>query len=128
MNTVKAYKLWYDGAGMHELLGLSKASMDGKAASQTDRRALAEYMLAKLNYAGSPEAIGMMKHSYGAASYRRFTRQPIEHIHRNCKAEIEAKWSKPMLSDKQADEMILADSIDELMSKIPQLATFEWLI
>ncbi|MEE0845230.1 MAG: hypothetical protein U0L71_03465 [Eggerthellaceae bacterium] len=105
----EAYRLYYDGAGMHEMLGLAKASAE-RQATKGDRQALAEYFLRKMDYASMPGTIGNVGLYGGAFSYRKVTRQPVEHIHNAMKEEIESKWHKPQLSDKQVHEMLLADA------------------
>lgn len=113
MLAVNTYPLWYDGAGMHELLGIAKASLDGSFATKTDRQALAEYFLNKLDYASNPGKSGAGAMYGGSYSYSRTdTNQPIEAIHRACKAEIESKWQRPQMSDEQVAEMLLADNLE----------------
>lgn len=110
MIAVKAYPMLYDGAGMHEMLGLEKAAIEREAA-RGDRRALAEYFLRKMDYAslGNTVASGGLYH--GAFQAEKTTKQPIEHIHHAMKEDIESKWQKPGLDDKQAGEMIFADML-----------------
>lgn len=113
MLSVKTYPLWYDGAGMHELLGVAKASLDGAIATRTDRRALAEYFLDKMDYASNPSKAGSGGLYGGSFTYERTgTNQPIEAIHRACKAEIESKWQRPILSDEEASEIIFSDMME----------------
>lgn len=98
---------------MHELLGIAKASMDGSYAAKTDRQALAEYFLAKLDYAANPGKSGAGSMYGGSYGYSRTdTNQPIEAIHRACKAEIESKWQRPQMSDEQVAETLLADNLE----------------
>ena len=113
MLAVESYPLWYDGAGMHEVKGIAKAKLDGALATQTDRQALAEYFLDKLDYASNPGKAGAGAMYGGSYSYSRTdTNQPIEAIHRACKAEIESRWQRPQMSDEQVAEMLLAGSLE----------------
>lgn len=113
MLAVNSYPLWYDGAGKHEILGITKAGFDGSIATRSNRQALAEYFLDKIGYAASPNRSGSGGLYGGSFTYERTgTVQPIEAIHRSCKAEIESKWQRPMMDDQQVSEMILSDVLE----------------
>lgn len=114
MLATETYQLAYDGAGKHEILGLSKASMASSYSKQ-----LAEYFLQKLDYAGNARS---------AASYAlrnqtvTATADPaanyVRHIHRDCKKEIESKWTKPMLTDGEVNEILFQDKLAKELEKI----------
>lgn len=128
MNVFKSYLLWYDGAGMHEILGLNKANLDGRAATRTDRRAFAEYVLNKIGYANDIGTSGAIGFQYGTLGYNKLTQQPTRHIHRNCKQEIESKWRKPMLTDEETSEMIIADMAYDALRDIPRAIDVEMTV
>lgn len=114
----KIYPLWYNGAGIHELLGVTKVSMDGKIATQSNRKALAEYFLDKINYASMPGSIASKGLYGGSFATERVSSSQMEYIHYNAQAEIESKWQRPMYTDEQVSEMLFADMLQDELEKI----------
>ena len=114
----KIYPLWYNGAGMHELLGITKASFDGKTATQSNRKALAEYFLDKINYASMPGSVASRGLYGGSLAAERVSTSQMEYIHHNAQTEIESKWQHPMYTDEQVSEMLFADMLQDEFKKI----------
>ena len=114
----KVYPLWYNGVGIHELLGIAKASIDGKIATQTNRKALAEYFLDKINYASMPGSAASRGLYGGSFAAERVSSSQTEYIHHNAQAEIESKWQRPMYTDEQVSEMLFADMLQDEFKKI----------
>ncbi|QOS66728.1 hypothetical protein GS424_009125 [Eggerthella guodeyinii] len=121
MNIVENYKLIYDGAGMHEILGLAKSQTYANAAKQADSKALAEYFLDRVRF----DRDFRTKYSIDTGSFNmsvsksdsNIARQ-IDHIHENCGQEIRSKWAKPQLSDKEVVDALYADRIEKELAKI----------
>lgn len=114
----KVYPLWYNGAGIHELLGITKASIDGKTATQSNRKALAEYFLDKINYASMPGSVASRGLYGGSFAAERVSSSQMEYIHHNAQTEIESKWQRPMYTDEQVSEMLFADMLQDELEKI----------
>lgn len=116
MIAVKAYQLAFDGAGMHEMYGLSKVSI-----TATQNKQLAEYFLNKLDYAGrASSAASFLMRGQEITATRNHTVDYIKHIHRACKNEIESKWNKPMLSDEEASDILFEDMLADELEKITE--------
>lgn len=127
MNIVENYRLIYDGAGMHEILGLAKSQTYANAAKQADSKALAEYFLDRVRF----DSDFRQSHFIEAESYSaqvsksnlKLMRQ-IDHLHENCSQEIRSKWAEPQLSDKEVVDALFADGIEKELAKISGNKTF----
>ena len=127
MNYVDVYELWYTGNGMHQLFSASKSSMDALSAANANSKQLAEYFLNKLDYAG--RARSAMSYASGglfvtATAANEHQRQ-LEHIHASCKDEIEAKWSRPMLSEDEVNDILFRDKVERAVSELCANKAFE---
>lgn len=128
MNIVENYRLIYDGAGMHDILGLAKSQAYASAARQADSKALAEYFLDRVRF----DSDFRTKYSIDASNYNmsvsksdsNIARQ-IDHIHENCSQEIRGKWAKPQLSDEEVADALYADRIEKELAKISGKKTFD---
>lgn len=116
MLATENYKLVYDGAGMHEILGLVKNSMITSYSNE-----LAEYFLNKLDYAGNAKsAASYALRNQTITATENPTVNYVRHIHHDCKEEIENKWTRPMLSDDEVNELLFKDKLDKELEKIPK--------
>lgn len=128
MNIVENYKLIYDGAGMHEILGLAKSQTYANAAKQADSKALAEYFLDMARFDSDFRGSHFIEaESYSAQVSKSDTKlmRQIDHIHENCSQEIRGKWSKPQLSDDEVADILYADGIEKKLAEISGKKTFD---
>lgn len=128
MNIVENYKLIYDGAGMHEILGLAKSQTYANAAKQADSKALAEYFLDMARFDSDFRRSHFIEaESYNAQVSKSDTKlmRQIDHIHENCSQEIRGKWNKPQLSDDEVADILYADRIEKKLAEISGKKTFD---
>ena len=131
MNIVENYRLIYDGAGMHDILGLAKSQAYASAARQADSKALAEYFLGRVRF----DSDFRTKYSIDTSNYNmnvsksdsNIARQ-IDHIHENCSQEVRSKWAKPQLSDEEVADALYADRIEKELAKIGDKKTFNMVL
>lgn len=121
MNIVENYKLIYDGAGMHEILGLAKSQTYANAAKQTDSKALAEYFLNMVRFDSDFRQSHFIEVENFSAkvskSDSKMMRQ-IDHIHENCAQEIRDKWAVPQLTDEEVANALYSDRLEKELAKI----------
>lgn len=115
---VTDYQLIYDGAGMHELKVLNAARMDARIAETTTNRALAEYLLRKLDYTNRNAVQKQIQSVYWNKPTAHRVRDDIAHIHKHCQEEIESKWQTPQLTDEQVADLLWGQVIQEELEKV----------
>lgn len=128
MNIVENYRLIYDGAGMHDIIGLAKSQTYANAAKQADSKALAEYFLDMARFDSDFRQSHFIEaESYSAQVSKSDTKlmRRIDHIHENCSQEIREKWSKPQLSDDEVADILYADRIEKKLAEISGKKTFD---
>lgn len=126
MNIVENYKLIYDGAGMHEILGIVKSKLYASLAKRASSKALAEHFLNMVRF----ESDFRQSHFIEAENYSakvsksnsKLMRQ-VDHIHENCAQEIRSKWDAPQLTDEEVADMLYADKIEKELAKISDKIT-----
>lgn len=121
MLAIESYKLAYDGAGMHEILGLTKASI-----TPTQNRQIAEYFLRKLDYAANARSVASYALRNQTVTARNNpTADYVRHIHAAKREEIESKWTMPQLTDDEVSELLYADKLEKEIAKMPAKINIE---
>lgn len=131
MNIVENYKLIYDGAGMHEILGLAKSQTYASAAKQADSKALAEYFLDRVRFDSdfrTKYSITTGDYSMNVSKSDSNIARQIDHIHENCSREIRDKWDTPQLTDGEVTDALYADRIEKELAKIDGKKTFNMVL
>lgn len=110
------YKLIYNGEGEHRILGLGK-----EQALSPNSKQLAEWMLARMDYAGSAKtAAAYALNNQSITAVLNPSSTYVQHIHAAKKEEIESKWAEPMLTDNEAAEILFKDRLDKELEKLPK--------
>lgn len=128
MNTVENYRLIYDGAGMHDILGLAKTEMNARFAASVDSKALAEYFLDRVRFDSDfrrSHFISTKNYSMNVSKSDSSVMHQIDHIHENCAQEIRGNWTEPQLSDEEVVGALYADKIEKELAKIGGKKTFD---
>lgn len=118
MNIAENMKLIYDGAGAHEILNFAKTTLDSPRVAEMRGKALAEYLLRKVDYANMLHHNRYFDLSDNNLESPQAASRQVNHIHHNCQKEIESKWSNPPLTDSEAAEMLFQEKIEPLLAGI----------
>lgn len=117
-------QLIYDGAGMHEIKNLTALQQDGKVLNETDNRALAEYIMRKIDYANNFYSNTRMMIGNKTLNASRKTSRQINHIHHSCQREIESKWQPP-ITDEEAFKLMFQEEIESKLPNVTKNQTIE---
>lgn len=108
-------QLAYDGTGEHRILGLVK---EGSAGNST--KELAEYILRQVDYAGrAPGETSFVLASGTVEATLRPEAACVRHIHRDCKEEIESRWSEKAMTNDEVNELLFRDSLEKELNRLP---------
>lgn len=121
MNCVECYKLIYDGAGEHEILGLEKSRMRADLAGRATSKRLAEYFLSMIRFDSdfrNKYAIAGENHTATVTKSDSKIMRQIDHIHEDCSREIREKWTEPQLTEEEVAGILYADKIEKELAKI----------
>lgn len=115
MNT---YNLWYNGASQHELHAVGKAKILSNL-SNSDSKLVADWALERLGaFDKSQDKINGYKANVGIAASNVAGRY-IEHIHRNCAADIKQNMEQyPVISDDEAAKILFDSEIKDELDEI----------
>ncbi len=117
-------QLIYNGADMHEIKNLTALQQDGKELSETDNRALAEYIMRKIDYANNFYSNTRLMIGNETLDAPRETSRQINHIHYNCQKEIESKWQPP-ITDEEAFKLMFQEEIESELVDATKNQTIE---
>lgn len=120
----QAAQLIYDGAGMHEIRNLVALQQDSNALSTTDNRALAEFIMRKIDYANSLDNNKRFELGNIPMKASREVSREINHIHHNCQEEIESKW-QPRITDAEAHALMFQETIESELAGAAKNQTIE---
>ena len=113
----QAAQLIYDGAGTHEIKNLATLQNTAKTLSRTDNRALAEYMMRKIDYANNLNSNTHFALADTPMNAHREVSRQINYIHQKCQREIENKW-QPHITDEQAHKLMFQEQMEKRLTDI----------
>lgn len=124
MLATQTAQLIYDGAGMHEIRNLVALQNNAAMLGKTDNRALAEYIMRKIDYANNFNSNTRLTLQDKTMSASRETNRQINHIHHSCQKEIESKW-QPHITDEEAFKLMFQEEIESKLPNITKNQTIE---
>lgn len=124
MLATQTAQLIYDGAGMHEIRNLATLQNNAAMLSKTDNRALAEYIMRKIDYANNFNSNTRLTLQDETMNASREASRQINHIHYNCQKEIESKWQPP-ITDEEAYKLMFQEEIESELVDATKNQTIE---
>ena len=128
--TTQCYRLIYNGKGGHEVwresirhFQLEQAKRLFKSPSFNDK-AMAEALLSMVEYQDHVSGMWEARRSLPIDMQKLHSRE-IDHVHASCAEEIESKWDKPVMTEKEVADSFFFDAVAEQLADLDREVVIE---